>query len=682
MPDSSIKQTQHLPNARLSRLIQILFVAGLGSALLSSSVFSATAVALVIAGIWIMTQRLLAQQDWDRPKELRLLHFGFWFFAGVSLLAWAAGGFSYEALKQLDNHLRLLLFWPLVIAFTYAAIKPQTLLLGCALTALAASLSVVLGVLDGPATWGTLLQHRAGWGINAIVFGNLALLVAMMTLVGMLLAFRQGSRSLALLLALVALLGLAAAYLSQTRSNLLAFPLLALLLLPLVSRTTRWWLLAAALLLMTAAILGSQRFVQTLGDLSSGHMDLGLEYRLIMWQQAWQLFTANPWLGAGLTGYTEALQQGAATGALPAQLAQCCSGHAHNDMLHLLATRGIWGGLSGLFLILAPLILFARQIGHRHTPAAHLAVAGTMIPVAYLVFGLTEATLNRSLYLTTYLVLVSAFGATLYAEISRSHQRARQVRVSATIITKNEEAHIEACIRSARLVADEIIVLDSGSSDRTVEIARQYADIVEVTDWPGFGVQKQRALEKATGDWVLSIDADERITPALAREINHTLAAPDADAYKLPWAVTLYGTRLDFGRSGRAPLRLFRREGVRFSDALVHERILIPKSRTIKSLRGRLTHYTHRDFGHALEKSAKYAWLGSQQKYRKNKRTRWLLYPTFRGILTFIQVYFVRFGFLDGAVGYLVAVTYAQGSFNKYAGLWTLTRTSQKRDAV
>jgi (heptosyl)LPS beta-1,4-glucosyltransferase len=141
----------------------------------------------------------------------------------------------------------------------------------------------------------------------------------------------------------------------------------------------------------------------------------------------------------------------------------------------------------------------------------------------------------------------------------------------------------------------------------------------------------------------------------------------------------LYGTRLDFGRSGRAPLRLFRLEGVRFSDALVHEKILLPEGREVKTLRGRLTHYTHRDFGHSLNKSAQYAWLGSQEKFRKGKKARTLIYPTFRGLLTFIQVYIIRFGFLDGSVGFLVAMTYAQGSFNKYAGLWTLTRTENQR---
>jgi len=208
-----------------------------------------------------------------------------------------------------------------------------------------------------------------------------------------------------------------------------------------------------------------------------------------------------------------------------------------------------------------------------------------------------------------------------------------------------------------------------------VTIARRYTNQVTVTDWPGFGIQKQRALEHATGDWVLSIDADERVTPYLAREINHALgASPNAEAYKLPWAVTIYGKRLDFGRSGRAPLRLFRREGVRFSDAQVHEKILLPDGYRVKTLRGRLTHYTHRDYGHALEKSAQYAWLGAKQKAEKGQKTRTLLYPSLRALTTFIHVYILRLGFLDGPVGYLMAVTYAQSSFNTYAGLWTLSR--------
>jgi (heptosyl)LPS beta-1,4-glucosyltransferase len=114
----------------------------------------------------------------------------------------------------------------------------------------------------------------------------------------------------------------------------------------------------------------------------------------------------------------------------------------------------------------------------------------------------------------------------------------------------------------------------------------------------------------------------------------------------------------------------------------VHEKIRLPGGRKVRTLRGRLTHFTHRDFGHALDKSAKYAWLGSREKFRRGKRTRTLVYPTFRGLMTFVQVYFIRFGFLDGSVGFLVAMTYAQGSFNKYAGLWTLTRTEKQQSGT
>lgn len=652
-------------------MISGLFIAGLAGALISSSVLSAATLLIFALGIWGIRTKQLQKAEWERPKELRLIHFGFWFFALVSVSSWAASGFSYDGLKQLDNHARLLLFWPLAVAFAYSGARPALVLGACALAASAAFVNVSLGVADGPATWSTLNEHRAGWNVNSITFGNLSLLFGMISLVGASLTWKQNQRALAFAFLVASILGLVSALLSQTRSNLIAFPLLALLLMPLMSKKSRAILIASIIAITATALINSSRITNIL---ESGLLDQSIQFRFIMWQHAWQLFTENLWFGSGLSGYSDSLREAATVGQVPPQLAECCAGHAHNDALHILATKGLIGGLSWLFLLLIPLAAFWQQVNHKNRPAAHLAVAGTMVPVAYLVFGLTEATLNRSMYLTVYLVLISAIGSALYQQISRSWQRPRNVKVSATIITKNEEQHIEDCIKSARLVADEVIVLDSGSTDRTVEIAKSLADVVEVTDWPGFGVQKQRALDRASGDWVLSIDADERVTPELAREINDTLSQPDADAYKLPWAVTLYGTRLDFGRSGRAPLRLFRRDGVRFSDALVHEKILIPKGRTIKTLRGRLTHFTHRDFGHALEKSAKYAWLGAQQKQRKNKRTRSLLYPTFRGILTFIQVYFIRFGFLDGSVGYLVAITYAQGSFNKYAGLWTLGR--------
>lgn len=245
--------------------------------------------------------------------------------------------------------------------------------------------------------------------------------------------------------------------------------------------------------------------------------------------------------------------------------------------------------------------------------------------------------------------------------------------LSVTIITKDEEDRLPICLESVKDLADEIVIFDSGSADKTVEIARQFTDMVFETDWPGYGPQKQRALEKASGDWVLAIDADEALSPELSYEISDMLSRDVEEVgFYLPWAVTVFGKRLDHGRSARAPLRLFRREGSRFTDAQVHETVILPSGK-IGKMKGRLLHFTHRDFGHTLYKSAHYAWLGAQKRYAVRKKGG-LLGATLRGILVFLQIYFIRGGFLDGRVGFLIAVIYSQGAFNKYAGLWTLYR--------
>lgn len=649
---------------------------GLGGALFSSSLLAAAALLLAIAGLFYIQKKTLHKASWDTPKELRLLHFAFWFFVLTSTFSWAMEGFDYEGGKTLGTHARLILFWPLVVALTVAGIRARHVFITAALIALSTLTVLLFALITEDRSIIELASSRFGAGINPISFGNLALLGGALTLVGSLYFYKTGKIVMAIGIFGLGGIAIAISMLSGTRSNLIALPVLLTLLLPLISKKFRVISIAAVALISLTFLLSNDRMQHSIENALNGtELDSGIEIRFDLWKVSGSLFKDNPWTGIGLGGYTSSIERIAETHPQYARLEACCSGHAHNDLINNAATSGIPGVLSWAFLIFIPMALFARQLFNRHQPSAHIAAAGMMTSAGYLVFGLTEATFNRSLFLTFYLLTIAGLASALFSELKASYVRDRKVKVSATIITKDEEDNIKDCLISARQVADEIIVLDSGSKDTTVEIAKKYADVVEVTDWPGFGVQKQRALEKATGDWVLSIDADERITQELAQEINHTLAEPDADAYKLPWAVTLYGKRLDFGRSGRAPLRLFRREGVRFSDAMVHEKILIPDERKIKTLRGRLTHYTHRHFGHALDKSAKYAWLGSQEKFRKGKRTRTLLYPTFRGILTFIQVYFVRFGFLDGAVGYLVAVTYAQGSFNKYAGLWTLERT-------
>ncbi|NOY68367.1 MAG: glycosyltransferase family 2 protein [Deltaproteobacteria bacterium] len=256
----------------------------------------------------------------------------------------------------------------------------------------------------------------------------------------------------------------------------------------------------------------------------------------------------------------------------------------------------------------------------------------------------------------------------------RNTEKKKQKTLSVIVITKNEEDRIGRCLESVASLADEIIVLDSGSTDATVDIAKKYTDKVFVTNWPGYGLQKQRALEKASCEWVLSIDADEALSRKLYDEIARVLSEnPDVAGFKLPWAVVVFGQTLNHGRSARAPLRLFRSAGARFSDDIVHEKIILPPGR-VKKLSGRLYHYTHRDFGHYLQKNREYAWLGSKKRHAAGRRGAGLFVAALRALWTFFSIYIIRLGFLDGPPGFLVAVMYAQGNFNKYAGLWSLRR--------
>ncbi|MGF1699870.1 glycosyltransferase family 2 protein [Photobacterium makurazakiensis] len=247
--------------------------------------------------------------------------------------------------------------------------------------------------------------------------------------------------------------------------------------------------------------------------------------------------------------------------------------------------------------------------------------------------------------------------------------------LSVILITKNEADRVERCLQSVKSVADEIIVLDSGSTDETVEICQRFTDNITITDWPGFGKQKQRALDKATGDWVLSIDADEALDDTMQSAISELLIQESIEhsAYRLPWGVTLYGKTLRYGRSARSVLRLFKREGARYTLDEVHETV-IPTKGSTGTVKGYLLHYTHRDYGHGLDKAAQYAWLGAQKYHRKGKKSHGVALALIRAIWTFFHIYILRRGFLDGSVGFIMAMTYAQVNFNKYVGLWLLER--------
>ena len=249
----------------------------------------------------------------------------------------------------------------------------------------------------------------------------------------------------------------------------------------------------------------------------------------------------------------------------------------------------------------------------------------------------------------------------------------RKQKLSVTVIAYNEADRLGDCLESVSGWADEIIVFDNGSTDGTIELAKKYTDKVFVTDWPGFGKQKQRALDEAQYEWILSIDADERVTPALQVEIDRALSSDNKEiAYRIPWAVTIYNKRLDFGRSGRAPLRLFKKEGAKFSEASVHEKVLLPAGK-VGMLQERLLHYTHRNLNHAVKKFNDYAWLWGTERFEKGRRVTFLA-PIFHGLWTFFVIYFLRLGMLDGFRGLVMAVHLSLYTFNKYTVLWTLEK--------
>jgi len=240
--------------------------------------------------------------------------------------------------------------------------------------------------------------------------------------------------------------------------------------------------------------------------------------------------------------------------------------------------------------------------------------------------------------------------------------------LSVIVIAKNEEAAIGDCLKSVAW-ADERIVLDGGSSDATVAIATALGARVEVVaDWRGFGPQKNRALALASGDWVLSLDADEQVSAALRAEIEAAIRAPDAAVYRMPRASRYCGRTLRHG--GWWPdyvIRLFRRGEARFSEELVHERLVTAQA--VGTLTQPLLHDTYTSLEEALDKANRYSTLGAQQAFARGERAG-LMSALGHGLWAFFRTYVLRRGFLDGGQGLLLAVSNAHTTFYRYAKLW------------
>ena len=226
-------------------------------------------------------------------------------------------------------------------------------------------------------------------------------------------------------------------------------------------------------------------------------------------------------------------------------------------------------------------------------------------------------------------------------------------------------------------LATQIVVVDTQSTDRTLVIAQRYGALISSPpDWPGFGPQKNRALDLASEDWVLSLDADERLTPELRAEIKGVLDKPQTDCYAIP-RLSWYCGRF-MRHSGWTPDyvdRLFKRGSARFSTDLVHER-LIPKGPVLR-LKNQMLHYSFMNLAQVQEKMERYSTASAQQAFAKGK-TASPLKAILHGAWSFFRTYILRAGFLDGPQGFSLALANAKGSYLRYIKLWRLIKKSKE----
>lgn len=245
-------------------------------------------------------------------------------------------------------------------------------------------------------------------------------------------------------------------------------------------------------------------------------------------------------------------------------------------------------------------------------------------------------------------------------------------RLSVVVITFNEEDRLRECLESITW-ADEIVVVDSESHDKTAQIAREFTERVVVRPWPGFAPQKNFAVEQATGDWILSLDADEEVSPELRDEIREVVGRPDAaDGYAVRRRNVFLGQWIRHG--GLYPdwqMRLFRRGRGRFGARDVHESVDVDG--TLGRLTGALVHRSYRDIADFFDRANRYSTLAAAEIVRAGRRAR-ARELVLRPLGRFFSMYIVQRGFLDGRKGLLLAALYAYYVFMRTAKVWEVTR--------
>jgi glycosyltransferase involved in cell wall biosynthesis len=257
----------------------------------------------------------------------------------------------------------------------------------------------------------------------------------------------------------------------------------------------------------------------------------------------------------------------------------------------------------------------------------------------------------------------------------------RAMTLSVCIITFNEEANITRTLESVKGIADEIIIVDSGSTDATVSLSQARGAKVFVEPWKGFALQKNSSLAKATSDWILSLDADEEVSPELAQSILSLLrssVAPEYNGYMMNRRNIYFGTWLK--RCGYYPdpkLRLVKRGTTQFELRPVHEDMKMPGKKG--HLQGDLFHHAYKNLEDFLEHQNRYSSLGAEMVVAKGRVGFSFVNIVLRPLVRFLYSYFFRGGFLDGKVGLLVLMNHAMYVSWKYAKAWELSRNSERK---
>ncbi len=239
--------------------------------------------------------------------------------------------------------------------------------------------------------------------------------------------------------------------------------------------------------------------------------------------------------------------------------------------------------------------------------------------------------------------------------------------ISIVIVTKNEEDNIEDALESVA-DANEIIVVDSFSSDNTVAICKKYTDKVYQHEWQGFALQKQMAVDHAKGPWVMILDADERVSLELKEEIVQNITADHCNGYYVPRENYFLGKWIK--HSGWWPdntLRLFRKDSGKLEPREVHEKVVIEGS--VDYLKNPLKHYTYKSISDYVERMQRYSTLAAKEIIKTSGRASIFSF-TFKPFATFIKMYVLRRGFLDGMHGLVLALLYSCYTFLKYAKTW------------